>query len=108
VSVSPSEPLATRREVDHLRDDVRGMGKRIDELDSNGTRGMVGITLQISDLIKAQGEMSGRFTEHERQHQSEAQQRVIGRRWLVGMGFAGMAAMAAVITMLVDVLSHLH
>jgi hypothetical protein len=100
--------MATRREVDYLREDVRGMSKRIDDLDANGTRGMVGITLQISDLIKAQGEMTGRFTEHERQHRAEAQQRVIGRRWLVGMGCAGIAAMAAVITMLVDVLSHLH
>ena len=99
------EPMATRREVDMLRDDLHRM-------DSEGTRGIGGIQIQMTDLVKdvaeLKTEMSARFAAHQRVHDQDHTDRVTGRRWLIGTGVAGLAAMAAVMAMLYDILQHIH
>lgn len=99
------EPLATRREVDILREEVR-------RIDDHGSRGVIGIQAQLVDLIKdfveLKAGMDERFAAHARQHTDDRAARLSGRRWLVGTGIAGIVAMAAVLTLLITIIGRLH
>lgn len=102
------EPAASQRELDFLRADQRALSQRVDELDAHGSRGVIVLQAQVVELVKDMGQMTGAFEQHQRQHQADARDRVVGRRWLIGTGLAGMASMAAVVTLLVQILSHVH
>ena len=86
--------------------------QRLDQIDDRGTRGVTIIQAQVTDLIKDtadfRDETRGWQRHHEGQHEQDQRDRTIARRWLVGAGIAGLASMATVITMLLDVLSHVH
>lgn len=81
-------------------------------MDSQGTRGVGILQLQVTeivaDLTQMRADTRAWQTEHERQHEQERRERIVGRRWLVGTGIAGLASMAAVISMLIELLSHVH
>jgi hypothetical protein len=47
-------------------------------------------------------------TSHLIQHEKELSDRKTGRRWLVGIGIAGIAAMSAVGTLVIEVLLKVH
>jgi hypothetical protein len=106
--VTSPEPAASQREMDLLRADVGHLAKRVDDLDMHGSRGVLTLQAQVTDLVKDMGQLTGAFDAHQRQHVADARDRLIGRRWLVGTGLAGTATMAAVITLLLEILSHLH
>jgi hypothetical protein len=97
--------MATRREVDQLRDDIH----RIDE---GGTRGVGVLQTQMinltADLAELKAQVSTRFEAHQRVHDQDHADRVNGRRWLIGTGIAGIMAMIAAITLLVDIARHVH
>lgn len=81
-------------------------------MDMQGTRGVAVLVAQVSDLAKDiaddKSDTDKWRREHERQHEHDEQARVVGRRWIVGIGVAGLASMATVITMLQQVLVHVH
>lgn len=99
------QPYASRREVDLLREDLIRM-------DDHGTRGVGSIQIQLTALVKDVAEMKtnvdARFAAHQRVHDQDQRDRVNGRRWLIGMAIAGLTAMATIITMLTDLLLHVH
>jgi hypothetical protein len=98
------EPV-TRREFDKL-------DNRVTLMDTNGTRGVLLVQERLADVAKdvtkLDAEMRMKFEEHERQHGQERRDRISGRRWLVSVGIAGLVAMVAVITLLVDLVRHAH
>lgn len=104
VTAQPETP-ATQREVDILREELH-------RLDDHGSRGVGAIQAQLTDvvrdIIELKTEMNGRFEAHQRVHDQDHRERVQGRRWLIGTGIAGLVAMAAAITLLLDILSHIH
>ena len=99
------EPAATQREVDILREEVH-------RLDDHGSRGVGAIQAQLTDVVRditeLKAEMSTRFEAHQRVHDQDHRDRVQGRRWLIGTAIAGLVAMAAALTLLVDILGHVH
>lgn len=102
------EPAASQREMDQLRSDQRALSKRVDDLDNHGSRGILTLQAQVVELVKDMGVLTGAFETHQRQHATDARDRATGRRWLVGTGIAGTATMVAVLTLLVQILGHLH
>lgn len=99
------EPAASRREVDQLREELH-------RLDDHGSRGVGTLQTQVTELVKdvteLRAEVSGRFTDHLRLHNQEQRDRVSARRWLIGTGIAGLASIAAVIALLVQILKQLR
>lgn len=120
----------TRGEFDMLRQMVGTTQTRLETIDGTGTKGVAVVQAQLVDVVKdladlkgevnsrfaevglrfdgMKADVDGQFTAHRRVHEQEARDRITGRRWLVGIGLAGLASMSAVITLLVDVLGHLH
>lgn len=45
---------------------------------------------------------------HEAAHETEREERLSGRRWVAGSAIAGLASMAAVVGMFVELLSRIH
>jgi hypothetical protein len=99
------ERAASQRELDILRE-------RVDAMDTHGTRGVGAIQLQVAELVKDFGDLRADNrawqAAHEKQHEQDKQDRVNGRRWLIGIGLAAVASMTAVIGLLLDIASHLH
>lgn len=120
----------TRGEFDLLKGMVERNASRTDDLDNHGTRGVGVIQSQLTDVIKdlaevkaetkaeladtksevstLRTEMEGRFDKHAKQHEDEVKARITARRWLIGIGIAGLASLAAVGGLLYDIMSHLH
>lgn len=101
------EPYATRREFDMLV-------SRVESIDVAGPRGIGGLQASlagvISDVAELKVEMNrfkddtGQwFKDHAKAHETEQKERVVGRRWLIGIAIAGLAAMATVIALLLQV-----
>ena len=105
-------PDVTRGEFEMLKTAVDRAERRIDTIDEHGTRGVVGLQAQIVDLVKDVTELKSdlvkRFDAHDLVHKQEARDRVSARRWMVGTAVAGLASMAAVISMLVELMMHVH
>lgn len=96
-----AEKFATRREFDQLL-------VRVDSMDQGGTRGVVAIQVQITDMVKDMTElkldMGHRFEAVDIKFEDQRQERVSSRRWLVSIGVAGIASMTAVIALLLTIL----
>jgi len=97
-----------RRELDQLRQADRDLRLAISDLDNHGSRGVLQLTGQVTDLIKDMAELKLVFQGHETQHKKEQDERRSGRRWVVATLVAGLGGFAAVIGLLVDVLAHVH
>ena len=97
-----------RREFDQLHQTDRDLRQAISDLDNHGSRGVLQLTGQVTDLIKDVAEMKLTFQSHETLHEKEETQRRGTRRWITGTIIAGMGGFAAVITLLVDVLQHVR
>lgn len=118
-----TEQSPSRGEFDLLRQIVAGQGQRLETIDSSGTKGVAVVQAQMTDVVKdlaelktevnvrfdsaAKGELQW-HKDHLTMHEQEKRDRVTGRRWLIGTGVAGVASMAAVLALLVDVLHHVH
>lgn len=95
-----TEPV-TRGEFTMLERQVEENARRLNTIDASGTRGVGVLQLQITDLARE-------FAKHEEKHAQDETRRVAARRWGWTFVAAGAASMAAVITLLVDIASHLH
>jgi ribosomal protein S15P/S13E len=99
------EPFASQRELDILRDEVH-------RLDDHGSRGVGTIQAQLTDLVKDVGklesEVSQKFAEHIQVHKEDQQNRVTGRRWMIGISIAGLGSLGGVFGMLVYLVNHLR
>jgi hypothetical protein len=113
----------TVREFDLLKDGVAALGRRISDIDNNGTRGVQSIQVQMTEIVKDISELKvdvnnlkvevkqdvsnlkdsvdRRFLAHGESHIQEAKDRVKGRRWVIGTMIAAVLALCAVITLLV-------
>jgi hypothetical protein len=84
-----------------LRRLVEENGRRLDTIDSTGTRGVGVLQIQITDLAKD-------FAAHEAKHEADESRRSSARRWAWSFAAAGVASMAAVLGLLADIATHLH
>ena len=70
----------TRGEFDMLKSMVTDNNRRIDTIDSTGTRGVGVIQTQLTDLAKDVATVTSRLELHEKDHIQEAQDRIKQRR----------------------------
>jgi hypothetical protein len=97
-----------REEFTMLRDQVNANAGRLDNMDATGTRGVAVIAAQVTDVIKDVAELRAELGKHEDKHVAEERARVAGRRWALGFACAGLASMAAVIGLLLDIAATVH
>jgi hypothetical protein len=102
------EAPITRDEFGMLRDQVKETATRLDNIDATGTRGVVVLAAQVTDVIKDVAELRNELGKHEDKHVAEERARVTGRRWALGFAVAGFASMAAVISLLLDIAATVH
>jgi hypothetical protein len=94
------EEMVTRRELDILRAQAdekhREQDMRLAALDQGGSRGVIGLQVQLQDLTKEvtrlRADMDHRFDAHEQEHKDDSRARVVSRRWLTGSIIAAIAA----------------
>lgn len=60
------------------------------------------------DLTDMRLETRSWQAKHEVTHEADATQRAQGRRWTIGAAIAGLASMAAVVSMFVELLTRVH
>lgn len=95
------DPPASRRELDQLRRDLEQLARRIEDLDVNGTRGVILLTQQITAT-------TSELAQHRKDHRDELADRVRSRRWAIGALIGGAASVTAILTLLVQLTAHLH
>lgn len=75
-------------------------------------RGVVTLQAQVRELATDLAELKGQTGEwqqaHDRRHGQDERDRVSARRWIIGTGIAGVAAMATAIGLLIDIAAHIH
>lgn len=98
----------TRRELDRLHQADRDLRQQITDLDNHGSRGVLQLQGQVTDLIKDFTEMKLAFVTHEQQHDEEKRERSRSRRWTIGTVIAGLCAFVAVIGLLLDLIQKVH
>jgi hypothetical protein len=102
----------TRGEFDLLKEIVTGSQTRMESIDVHGTRGVAVIQEQVTELIKDLVELKTSSEvwqkAHDAEHKTAQRDRIVGRRWLIGIGFAGVSAMAGMIAVLTEVLGKIH
>ena len=94
------EEWVTRRELDLLKAAADAkhaeQDTRLTLLDQGGSRGVIGLTVQMQDLTKEvtrlRADMDHRFDAHDDQHEKDEAKRVTSRRWLVGSIIAAVAS----------------
>ena len=98
-----SDEPASRREFDQLV-------TRVNLIDEHGTRGVgviqVQLTEVVKDVAKLESEMTTRFTEHQRQHDTEQANRAANRRWAIGLAVALLAAIGGLYPYLHVITAH--
>lgn len=84
------EPLATQREVDAVRADVRDLRASLTRLDDHGTRGVGAVQAQLTEVVRDVSELKSdvisRFAAHTADHVQEKRDRAAARRWLITVG----------------------
>lgn len=109
----------TGREFDMLRSQVSANQSRLNDIDDHGTKGVAGLQVQLTELVKdvleLKGDMNTRFTSHEKVHENDMKHReadeknrVSGRRWLIGTAIAALAVLATVVGLLFDILTQIR
>lgn len=79
---------------------------RIESLDRDGTRGGLALQQQMTDTIKDIAELKATFVAHEEVHKAERIERTNGRRWIIGMVIAGIAALGGLYGFLAIIFQH--
>ena len=108
MSVTAGEPVASRRELDLLREDIRALAHRLDGFDTHGPRGMIVLTANMTELTRDLAEVRGELAEHRAAHADEARSRTKSRRWAITASLGGAATAATLLTMMTEILAHLH
>jgi len=105
-----AEGDVTRGEFDMLKEKTGSMERRIESIDNHGTRGVGALQIQVVEVLKDIAEIKVQFTsylsEHVRTHREEKDQRLTERHWLIGIGIAGVSALAAILAVVVVILQH--
>lgn len=108
----PAQETPTRGEFEMLKQLVSDTRAQITSMDNTGTKGVGVVQAQLTEVVKDLAELKGdvslRFAAHQQVHEQDQQQRREGRRWLIGIGLAGIGTMATVVGLLIGVLSNLH
>lgn len=87
--------MADDRDIDRLDRRIDASEQRLAALDEHGSRGVVGLQVQVTQLIKdlaqvqpaleaLRQEVKAQFALHEASHKAEEQRRTGRTRWLVG------------------------
>jgi hypothetical protein len=101
----------TRGEFDMLRQNLSEVAQRLNNVDT-GKDGVAAMAVQVRELATDLGELKAdvntRFEQHLTQHTEDLKARAAARRWMIGTVIGAAGAMGTVITMLLDVLRHLH
>jgi len=86
--------------------EFEALSRRVESIDSQGSRGVLSLTERVADLTKVVTRLEGEIKAHEKRHETEQAERVAGRRWMV----ATLAAtLSGVIVLLIEQLAqHLH
>jgi hypothetical protein len=102
----------SRPEFEMLKAMVTANADRLNQIDDHGTRGVSAVQIQVTNLVKEitelKGDVNSRFDAHQKVHDQDERERTSARRWLIGTVIASVIAMVTVITLLVDVVRHLH
>lgn len=80
-----TDDAVSRAEFNMLVQQVADYNRRLEAIDSGGTRGVAVLQLQITDLAKD-------FAAHEKQHEMMESRRLSGRRWAIALAVAAIAA----------------
>ena len=80
-----TELAITRSEFNDLR-------RRVDAMDSGGTRGVAVLGVQLQEVAKDVARLESQMTEHQHEHQAAVSARAAGRRWLIAVVIAAIAA----------------
>ena len=91
----------TRGEFEMLRQMVQQNQNRLENIDASGTRGVAVIQSQMTDLIRDMADLKAEF-------KSEQITRIQGRRWVLAMAITGTAAIAGLVSALIEVVTHIH
>ena len=75
----------SREEFRMLADRVVSNERRLESIDVNGTRGVVVLAVQLQELSKD-------LATHEVKHDAERDARLSGRKWLIALAVAFLAA----------------
>ena len=104
-----TDDAVTRGEFELLRQMVTGNQQRLEGMDSGGTKGVLVVQTQLVDVIKdlaeLKAEVDKRFDVHVLVHERDRADRVAARRWVIG---TALAALAIVITLLLNITLHLR
>jgi hypothetical protein len=84
------------------------LGGRAEKAAVQRTALSVQMTEVIKDIAELKADSRARWDHHEAQHTTEAQTRLVGRRWLIAIGVACLGSMAAVLGLLIQILGHVH
>jgi hypothetical protein len=79
-----TEPV-TRPEFNDLR-------RRVDAMDSGGTRGVAVLGVQLQEVAKDVARLENQLQAHHAEHQAAEAARATGRRWLITAVIAAVAA----------------
>lgn len=74
------------------RDEFRWLANRVDSIDHAGTRGEVGLAMQVKQVISDIGMLRADLNSHRQDHLTAERARVVGRRWIIGAVIALIAA----------------
>lgn len=112
-----SSEYATARELDQLRSDIqadlRALRDQVARMDGStqiaGVQGQLGeLRVQLGEHVHKLDEMSKRQTKHAEEHERERHDRVVGRRWAIGIAFAAIGSLSGLYAMLAELLGHAH
>lgn len=126
----PSDEYISRPEFQMLVGQVDGLGKRLDNIDSSGTRGVLAVQERLTDAIKdiqdvrlelntIKSETASRFdtltkdTADRFDHLAESREkerleRRSERHWLIGAAITGLAGLGGLYAFLVEIAHHVH
>jgi len=110
--VTNGTPDVTRGEFNMLKDKVDSNERRLESIDDHGTRGVGTLQTQIVELVKDVTELKTDLTrfiaEHSKTHKQESDERTSSRRWMIGMAVGAITMLAAVLTVVVEILFRMH
>jgi hypothetical protein len=123
----PYNPFPTAREFDMLVGQVERNQSRLNDIDDHGTRGVSGLQIQMTEIVKDMGEikadvtkmqsdlenridslrsdMEARFQAHDTRHIEDRRDQIKGRRWIIGTMIAALLVLVGIVGLLIQLLS---
>lgn len=84
-----------------VRRDLDRLERRIEQMDTHGTRGVGIVQSQLADVIKDLAKLEGRMAEHDRVHVREERDRASNRRWMVTTAIGFLVLLVAILALLI-------